>query len=223
MKNVKGFYLPDSEEHLVSFLENGPEFAGGPTYQLHKLLQCLPFVRNFRRAVDVGAHCGLWSRPLTQMFRYVSAFEPMPDHVECFEANLKGKIFPDKSPPGCVELWNVALGAKADEVYLYTAPTSSGDTYVKEGGTVHAEMRTLDSFKLKDVDFVKIDCEGYEAFILQGGERTIRENKPFVIVEQKPGKGKNFGLVDDAACRLLEKWGAKRMFEISGDFGYRFP
>jgi FkbM family methyltransferase len=222
MKIVEGFYLPDGEEHLGQFLKDGPEFAGGPTYQLRKLMQCMPHIRNFRRAVDVGAHCGLWTRVLAQMFRWVDAFEPMPDHVECFEENLAGKIFPDASPPGAVVLHTQALGAAAQKVRLRTDPTSSGDTYVSDEGVL-VRMIQMDSLGLTDVDFIKIDCEGYESYVLQGSEQTIRKQKPFVIVEQKPGKGKQHGLVDDAACRLLEKWGAKRMFEISGDYGYRFP
>jgi hypothetical protein len=43
-----------------------------------------------------------------------------------------------------------------------------------------------------------------------------------VIVEQKPGKGKQFNLPDTAACTLLESWGAKKVFEYGGDYGYMF-
>jgi len=219
MMIVKGFALPDGEEHLAKFLNEGPEFAGGPTYQLHKLLLCLPHVRNFRRAVDVGAHCGLWTRPLARMFRRVTAFEPIPAHQKCFRRNLGEEVASSE-----VELWPVALGAHPGKVSLHTGEGSSGDTYVQEGGE-HRDvvMSTLDSYDLKEVDFVKIDCEGYETYVLQGGERLIRDQKPFVIVEQKKGKGSQHGLVDDAACRLLEKWGARKTFEYSGDYGYRFP
>lgn len=221
MKKVKGFYLPDGEEHLVKFLEDGPEFAGGPTYQLHKLMLGMPHIKNFRRAVDVGAHCGLWSRVLVQMFRWVSAFEPHPYHRQCFEANLGDRIFPDKTPPGCIELWPTALGERDREVSLHTGPSSSGDTYVQEGGEVKGVlMARLDNYDLRDVDFIKIDCEGYELRVIQGGEQTIREQKPFIIVEQKRGHGKKFGLRDDEACQLLESWGARRCFEYSGDYGY---
>ena len=33
------------------------------------------------------------------------------------------------------------------------------------------------------VDFIKIDTEGWEYFILQGGEKTIQKYKPFIQIE----------------------------------------
>jgi FkbM family methyltransferase len=209
MKQVKGFWLPDHEQHLVPFLENGPEFAGGPTYQLHKLQAAIPHIKNFRHAVDIGGHCGLWSRPLAAMFRHVTAFEPVPAHAECWFANV---------PPENTHLHECALGDRAGEVYLHTGPSSSGDTYVQEGGEHEADLRTLDSFDLRDVDFLKLDCEGYELFALRGGEATIRRDRPCIIVEQKPGKAKQFGLGDIDAVKLLQGWGAKLVKEISGDY-----
>jgi FkbM family methyltransferase len=151
---------------------------------------------------------------LSRMFRNVEAFEPVDRHIACFLQNL--------TSVSNVHLFEVALGPRAGKVQLHTGPSSSGDTYVKLDGEHEAEMQTLDHFGLVSVDFVKIDCEGYEYFILQGAERTIREQKPFVIVEQKPGKGKQFDLPDTAACTLLESWGATRVFEYSGDYGYLF-
>lgn len=222
MMKVKGFALPDGEEHLAKFLREGPEFAGGPTYQLHKLMMCMPHIKNFRRAVDVGAHCGLWTRPLAQMFRWVTAFEPIVEHQRCFRLNLDDKMFTG-DPDSFVELWPVALGAHQGKVSLHTGEGSSGDTYVQEGGE-HRDvvMSTLDSYVLRDVDFVKIDCEGYESYVLQGGEETIRKQKPFVIVEQKPGKGQQFGIGDHAALDILRKWGATQVFQYSGDFGFKW-
>jgi len=213
---VKGFCLPDGETHLVSYLETGPMFAGGPTYQLHKLLGVLPHVKNFRRAIDVGAHCGLWSRPMSHMFSNVEAFERVAAHRECFIANV---------PSDAVTLYDYALGNQEGTVYLHTGAASSGDTYVvppDKGGEHSAEMRTLDSFNFESVDFIKIDCEGFEYFVLLGGEKTVRKHKPTIIVEQKPGKGAQFGLADTAACKLLESWGAAKVYEHGGDYGYRF-
>jgi FkbM family methyltransferase len=212
VKQVNGFWLPDGEEHLVSFLENGPQFAGGPSYQLHKLMAAMPLIRNFRHAVDVGGHCGLWARPMAACFGGVTAFEPVVNHRACFERNMKW--FEVRN----VTLFPYALGDHEGNVSLHTGESSSGDTYVKEGGEHSAQMKTLDSFELKDVDFLKLDCEGYEYFALRGGEHTIKRDKPCIVVEQKPGKGSQFGLADTVAVTLLVSWGAEVVKEISGDF-----
>ena len=213
MKQVNGFWLPDHEQHLIQFLERGPEFASGPTYQAHKMLAAFPLIRNFRHAVDIGGHCGLWSRPLAACFHNVTAFEPVPEHIECWFANVPGEN---------TTLHEYALGDHAGEVSLHTGPSSSGDTYVQDGGEHSADMRTLDSFNLESVDFLKIDVEGFEKFVLLGGEKTVRRDKPCIIVEQKPGKGKQFGLGDHDAVLLLKSWGAEVVKEISGDFILRW-
>ncbi|RWD13572.1 MAG: FkbM family methyltransferase, partial [Mesorhizobium sp.] len=46
--------------------------------------------------------------------------------------------------------------------------------------------RMLDSFGLAGIDFLKIDVEGFEKPILEGGEQTIRRERPVIIIEQKP-------------------------------------
>lgn len=215
MKFVRGFALPDFEQHLIPFLEQGPEFAGGPTYQLHKFLACMPLIKNFKRAVDVGAHCGLWSRVMVRCFTAVTAFEPVMEHRLCFDENLRGA--------GNVQLNACALGQSDGIVDLHTGEASSGDTYVKAGGEHGGvPIRTIDSFDLLPIDFLKIDCEGYEKFVLMGGENTIRRDKPCIIVEQKPGKAKQFGLGDIDAVTLLQSWGAELVTVVSGDYIMRW-
>jgi FkbM family methyltransferase len=177
----------------------------------------MPFIKNFRVALDIGAHCGLWTRVLARMFRTVHAFEPVPAHRDCFAQNLADARREN------VYLWPYALGNTRHHVSLHTGPSSSGDTYIKPGGEHSAQMQTLDFFEdvnlgAEPIDFIKIDCEGYELFVLEGGEELIRRHKPCIIVEQKPGKGRQFNLDDTAAVSLLESWGAFKMKEISGDY-----
>ena len=209
MKQVNGFFLPDGESHLDAFLENGPEFAGGPSYQLHKLMAALPYVKNFRHAVDIGAHTGLWTRPLSVMFRHVTAFEPVERHRECWYANIK--------TDNC-DIWPFALGDHGASVSLHTGESSSGDTWIAAHGEHLAKMKTLDSFELANVDLVKIDCEGFELFVCKGGAQTIRKYRPAMIVEQKIGKGKQFGIGDTDAVELLCSWGAQVRKVIAGDY-----
>jgi FkbM family methyltransferase len=214
VKQVKGFWLPDYEQHLVPFLEKGPSVHGGPTYQYHKLSPALALVPANRRqhAVDVGAHCGLWSRILRHEFEHLTAFEPVAIHRQCFIKNVAEPY----------DLIPYALGAEPGTICLHTGESSSGDTYVQADGEHAAEIKTLDSFDFAALDFLKIDCEGYEYFILQGGEETIRRTKPVIIVEQKPKKGSKYGLTDTAAVDLLRGWGMRLEFVMSGDYCFTY-
>ena len=40
----------------------------------------------------------------------------------------------------------------------------------------------IDYFKINDADFIKIDTQGFELFILKGAENTLK-NKPVLLLE----------------------------------------
>lgn len=146
---------------------------------------------------------------------------------------------------GDVFLIPVALGAAAGVAELTWRDGVSGHTYVSDDGIRQAgpneelrslkkasftymdrqehvvkgvEVRTLDSFAFDACDVLKIDCEGYEAFVLQGAVDLLKRCHPVVIVEQKEGMGSRYGVDDLAAVRFLEGLGATMRVEIGGDF-----
>lgn len=47
------------------------------------------------------------------------------------------------------------------------------------------QTRTLDSFNLADVGFLKIDAEGHELAVLRGAHETITTSRPVVFVESE--------------------------------------
>jgi hypothetical protein len=44
-------------------------------------------------------------------------------------------------------------------------------------------LRPLDNFELEDVGFIKIDVEGHELSVLQGGQSLIARDRPILFVE----------------------------------------
>jgi len=180
----------------------------------------LAFIKNFRHAVDVGAHVGLWSRIFARCFARLTAFEPIAEHRACFTENVR-------PGHGCeIELYPFALTGEEEILHFTMSPENTGGTHVKvedDRPGPQAIARPLDSFALPQIDFLKIDCEGYEYFILKGAEQTVRRDQPCIIVEQKPRKGSMYGLGDRDAVKLLQAWGAELKFEIAGDFCLAWP
>lgn len=217
MKQVNGIWLPDREEYLVRDILVSPYFAGAGTIQFKKYAGAFPFIRQFRHAVDIGANCGIWTRVMARCFPLVTCFEPNPECHEAFWANN-----PDQ-PNSRVVLEPVALGLEHGTALLDTTRPSTGFTRVDQAGNLIADMRTLDSFELDEVDFIKIDVEGWEHFVIRGGAETIQRCKPALIVEQKPDNAEHHGLTQFGAVRLLEKWGARRVWELSGDIVMAWP
>lgn len=232
MINHRGVWLPDGETHLTQWMDKVNIIVDGkPTYQYGKLEKALGYVNNWGTAVDIGSHCGLWACHLVKHFRFVHAFEPVAAHRECWKKNvldgMKGfsddednwLLAPadDSHRSGCeVNLHACALGERSGNVSIHTAPTSSGDSWVHGPGDI--PLRTLDSFNLPAVDFMKLDCEGYELFALRGAEETLKRCKPCVIVEQKPGRAQKFGLPETGAVDYLIALGAKLRATLSGDY-----
>jgi FkbM family methyltransferase len=211
MIQIGGVWLPDGETHLVEWMKKMNRVVDGRlTYQYHKLEAALAYVKAWRVAVDVGAHCGLWSMHLARRFDVLHAFEPVAKHRECFELNVRAGGRAE------IRLHACALGAKDGSVRMETAPTSSGDTRIAGAGDI--PLKRLDDHALGDVDFVKLDCEGYELFALQGGEEMLKRCRPCVIVEQKPGRGQRFGLAETGAVDYLQGLGAKLRKVLSGDY-----
>jgi len=197
MKEWRGLWLPDGEKHLTDWMQNHNVIVDGkPAYQYNKIQAALLLVENFGTAIDVGAHCGLWSMHLHK-FANIHAFEPVADHRECFAMNCPG-----------VPVYPYALGSESKMVSIETTEGSSGNSYVTEGNTV--EMRTLDSFGLK-CDFMKIDCEGYELDVLKGATETLGK---VVIVEQKHERYGN----KTAAVDFLKDLGYTLRQVINGDY-----
>lgn len=218
MKFVDGWYWPDGEQHMLEWIadpKNRLVLNDRPAYQGKKqqlaLYHCAPERR--RTMIDCGAHIGLWSYNFAHWFNAIEAFEPVEAHRECFRQNMGNRPSPSLHP--------YALGDREDMVTIRVNPVSSGDSWVKGKGTV--PMKTLDSFGFEDVDFIKVDAEGYEEFILRGAEFTLKHWKPVVCVEQKRDMAVKFGLKPMGAVQYLIGLGYKVVGEISGDYIMKVP
>lgn len=217
MIRYKGLVLPAGEGHLVDWMERaGQQVAGKPAYQLTKYQAALARLPAARRhhAVDVGAHAGLWTRVMAHDFERVTAFEPVKAHLDCLFENIADRAN--------VQVRARALGAEPGHVRMHARTVgSTGDTGVArvgEAGGPAVPLERLDDQGFAELDLLKIDNEGYEYFVVQGGQETIRRCRPVVIVEQKPGLGARYGLRDRQAVEALESLGMLLLEEISGDF-----
>jgi FkbM family methyltransferase len=237
MKQFQGVWFPDHEVHMPEWMgKNGEIVNGRGTYQIKKLRASLEYVKKFRTAIDIGSHVGLWSMQLVPRFDLLHAFEPVAEHRACFDLNLGEATGPAGKIKGSVNLFACALGATAGTVTMRVPAGSSGGTHAKEmrqtpyvdphspdesdSGDGAVKLCRLDDVlpDTDDVDFMKLDCEGYEMFALQGGEHLIRRCMPVICVEQKPGRSQRFGLPERGAVEYLQGLGYKLAKEMSGDF-----
>lgn len=206
MKEVNGYWFPDEEEHMADYVRR----TGG--YQTAKQQTAFAICKKFDLAIDIGAHVGTWARPIKKMFGTVVCFEP--NYHEYLEKNVPDAI-----------IHKVALSDRHQYLDFLLDPHSTGGTHVgrtfEEPGEGRIEAMTLDAFDYTP-DFIKIDCEGFEYFIVKGGEQMIKRSRPVMVVEQKPTHSERYGKPRGSAVKLLESWGAKVIAEHAGDYFLRW-
>jgi len=216
MKQVHGYWLPDREERVDEFLDESIAL-GRPAYQHEKLEAALAITTQRRCALDIGAHVGMWTLQLLQHgFGEILAFEPDDEKHECFSRNIEE--FGNQG--GTVTLRQMGLGDREQRVRIVHKTATSLKTHVQPDKRGQLTIRTLDSIVgLDEVDFIKIDVEGFELFVVIGAEQTIRANWPVIVVEQKVGvASERYQVGDLDAIRLLEAWGYTIHQEMRGDF-----
>jgi len=145
------------------------------------------FCRSDKIVVDVGANMGIFAFAMLRYSRQVIAFEPNTDLWPFLRRFLSDKVRLEdaalSSGPGQAEFRVVA-----DNTGVATIETKNPLSMIDRPETIATRSvatRTLDSFALSDVSFIKIDVEGHEEAVLAGALRTITENRPVVLVESE--------------------------------------
>ncbi len=153
-------------------------------------------IRPSSNCIDIGCHKGemleilLRLAPKGQHY----AFEPLPFMFEDLKKNFKNKA----------QFYSCALAAENDSStfqYVKNAPAYSGikkrryDIENPEIEEIKVELKKLDDVISPDtkIDFVKIDVEGAELGVLQGGKELLKNNKPIVIFECGKGGSDYYG------------------------------
>ena len=206
MKQVMGWWLPDADTYFQEvFQEQG--FVGFQQDRLDAALQHHREIGGSNvRALDIGAHTGMWTRRLAEVFIDVIAFEPNAETFACLQANV-GHL------PN-VTLVNAALG---DEECLVSIDRSYGESntggyFVQKDAEGDVRMTTLDRYlnmPPKLVSFIKIDVEGAEPLVVRGGAETIKASRPTIIMELKKGFVERFSEPPRAAYNALVQMGAR--------------
>jgi FkbM family methyltransferase len=154
-------------------------------------LHLLPYLcRPSLHSIDVGANCGEFVHFLRRYSAHTWALEPHPEFVAHLERRFDG----DKR----VDLLSVALSDQEGVCKLYvpivnghvvggcsTLSRGAVDTY-GEYRTVAIRSERLDDMEFvatRNIGFIKIDVEGHEQAVLDGGLATIERFRPNVLVE----------------------------------------
>lgn len=177
------YHVPNSDEYMSQRLSCG---IWGKTY-LKRIKSLCPKIRH---ALDIGGNLGQSTVELAQISERVTMFEPVPSTYELAVKTIKDnrkKFYPTAD----IATYNFAIGQSCGEVDMTQRCNNVGMNHIvmnanRSKNTVRVPIRTVDSFKFTDVDFIKIDVEGYELFVLNGAKATIDSYRPLIQTELVP-------------------------------------
>ena len=180
-------------QNLPTFLKDA-----GPGQEPQRTT-ALGYVKKWNTCIDIGSQFGFWTRPLLKKFKTVHCFEPNPLFRECFLKNIP--------------LDNVTLHPYGLSNNEHTAHQSKdGQVLSMKKGSV--QCKTLDSFKLDNVDFIKIDVDGFEHKVLIGAKQTIKKFNPIINIEMKRMKR---SLIVHNCMNFLKKRGYRMAKRVKSD------
>jgi FkbM family methyltransferase len=169
------------------------------------------FPHKNRAFIDVGAHIGTTIMPLLRHYQHCAAYEPNPTNHRFLFDNLRANGMADRCTVrafGCSDRRRlgktVMHGGANSGCYYFAEQEGSG-----EGGDLVATVCLDDDAHLTDVDFLKIDTEGHELFVLRGAEKLIRRCRPLIQVELNGLAERLFGVPERQVLDFLAGLGAR--------------
>lgn len=135
-----------------------------------------------RTMIDIGANIGIFARPSAEVFERVICFEPVAKNFAALEKNLQSCR---NAELHCLGISDHPHSALFKMMSMKCGITQQVAHYEPEPGYEqhHGDLVTLDQFDFDQVDWIKVDVEGYEMQVLQGSVDTIRRNRPWLLLE----------------------------------------
>lgn len=164
----------------------------GDIYEEHIILGPLKkFVERSKYIVDVGANNGNHTIAYAKLSKdaNIFSFEPQVDMFKHLTTTVESNDYKN------INLYNVCLGhTEMSTTMVNVESVNEGNGNINLGGMglgiggETCEMKTLDSFNLPGLDFMKIDVEGAESLVIQGAKETIEKYKPVIFFEHNHKK-----------------------------------
>lgn len=173
-------------------------------------------VKSDKNIIDIGAHIGWYTVSLADKCKHIYSFECSPKSFNYLCANIALNSIDYK-----VTKYNSALSGSVGTTKYYIRDKQDGGgngiskfeyDNMQNVPSIDVPMNTLDSYELKDINFIKIDVEGHELEVLKGSVKTIKNNNyPKILFESWDNEREGFPIE-----RLKQE-----LFEFIISLGYK--
>jgi FkbM family methyltransferase len=180
------------------------------THEPHLTAFMKQYIKKGDSVMDIGACFGFHTLTMATcvgLHGHVHAFEPQSDMYSLLHTNVQKNNFDT-----IVNTYNFALGDIDQSVCMYNAydgKTNYGDTFISwkykdldatedsnttdmigKGGKSLQLQKNLSTCKRLDniefphrISFIKIDVQGFELMVLNGGAKFLKRHRPVMVIE----------------------------------------
>ena len=140
--------------------------------------------------LDIGSNVGFFSEAIVKNTNYKSIhlFEPSKEYYEYSKHILQNY--------NNIYFNNYGLSNTDEIKTLYKCPQSNigwntfltkdpnqSDNFIDNMIQEECILKKLDDYEIDNIDFIKIDVEGFENQVLKGGMNLISKHKPYILIE----------------------------------------
>lgn len=223
--NVYRYYDSKEYEFVVSdsTIKHTPATFGKNLWEHESIIKFYDLVKlsgdKKINIVDIGAQSGLYTLfakwlPNAKFY----SFEPFKLTFDILLENLKLNEINN------VNAYNFALSDKTGFAQLNVCKSHNGlhtlgdNLRFSDSEKVEVKIDTLDNIFYDhdiQVDYIKIDTEGHEYFILKGGMKTILKYKPVIQLEWNSTNMAQCKVNEKDLNELIENMGYKKICKIN--------
>jgi FkbM family methyltransferase len=201
----KIYILP--KNNMNYYIQNG-------LFEKHLMEWCRQFCKKDQNMLDIGAHSGTYTISLAENCKHVYSFEPqkMTYYSLCGSialSNIKNVT--------CINFGLGSLEQVGKRTLNIVSLDGGGSTLHTNNNNIlqteEIEVRTLDSFNIDNIGFIKIDVEENELQVLLSGENTLkRSNYPKILFEMNVENKELINFLKSSNYDIININGCNNMF-----------
>ena len=203
--NSKSYILPSS--NVNNYISNG-------LFEKNLISWAKCLCSKNKNMLDIGAHSGTYTISLAEHCKHVYAFEPQ----KMTYYSLCGSIaLSNITNATCI---NFGLGSQEQtgtQILNIISNDGGGSTLHTQNcdvlKTEEIEIKTLDSFNIDNIGFVKIDVEDNELQVLEGAQNTLKNsNYPKILFEMNNYNAKLVEFLKELTYSIIKIQNTSNMY-----------
>lgn len=174
-------------------------------------------LNKFNNIIDIGANFGIQTLQIADEFKNSKIFSIEPTNY-AYEKLLKNLNL-NKELKKNIKTYKLFLGSKdqkkPDTIFSSWDLNSNKLKHPKHLGekmsTFNTQSKTLEEFilvnEIHELDFIKLDVDGYEYYVLKGGSNFLKKKKPPIFMELAPYLYEEYGYNKEMIINLIKTLG----------------